>query len=285
MAFIRLSRPHFLLGGALMYAFGVAAGGPISLGRYLIGQAMITAAQVTAHYVNEYADFEADRLVENRTFFSGGSGVLVAGHLARGVAWAAALTSTASALLLVGVLAFSSPLAASLGVIALAVSWAYSLPPIRLLGTGLGEVATSAVVVGVVPLIGLSVSGGQPITALWLLIAALFGAHMAMMLAFELPDLESDRSADKAVLAVRIGANSTLKIMAGSIGASALVVGIGIGLGALPTFLWWAVASVATGGAIVIATAGTRRYQISTITAVANLSTLGFLCLIAMLQV
>jgi 1,4-dihydroxy-2-naphthoate octaprenyltransferase len=268
-----------------MYAVGVAAGGPISLGSYLIGQAMVTAAQVTAHYVNEYADFDADRLVENRTFFSGGSGVLVAGHLGRGVALAAALTSTASALLLAVVVAFSSPLASSLGVVALAVSWAYSLPPIRLLGTGLGEIATSVVVVGVVPLVGLSVSGGQPFTALWWLVAALFAAHMAMMLAFELPDLESDRSAGKKVLAVRVGANFTLAFMTGLIGASALVIGLGIRLGVLPTFLWWAVASVAAGGAVVIVTARTRKYQVSTIAAVANLSTLGLFGLVAMVQV
>ena len=73
MAFLRLSRPHFLMGGVLMYAVGVAQGKAIGIATYLLGQAMVSAAQVTAHYVNEYADVEADRLVKNRTMFSGGS--------------------------------------------------------------------------------------------------------------------------------------------------------------------------------------------------------------------
>lgn len=268
-----------------MYAFGVALGGPIGIDRYLIGQAMVTAAQVTAHYANEYADFDADLLVENRTFFSGGSGVLVAGHLGRGVALAAAVTSTASALVLAVVVALISPLASALGIVALAVSWTYSLPPFRLLGTGLGEIATSAVVVGAVPVIGLNIAGGQPGPFLWSLVAVLFGAHLAMMLAFELPDLDSDRNAGKRVLAVRIGVNPTLALMAGLLGASALLVVVGIGNDVLPTFLWWAVASVATGGTIMTLAARSRNHHVLTIAAVANLSALGLFGLIAAIQV
>jgi hypothetical protein len=42
MAFLRLSRPHFLMGGALMYAVGVAQGKAIGIATYLLGQAMVS---------------------------------------------------------------------------------------------------------------------------------------------------------------------------------------------------------------------------------------------------
>jgi hypothetical protein len=75
-AFIRLSRPHFLVGGFLMFGLGAATAGSIGVADYVSGQILVTSTQLTAHYVNEYADVEADRHVQHRTFFSGGSGVL-----------------------------------------------------------------------------------------------------------------------------------------------------------------------------------------------------------------
>lgn len=282
MAFVRLSRLHFLLGGVLMYAVGVASGVGIGLGDYLIGQALVSAAQVTAHYVNEFADFEADRLVENRTLFSGGSGVLVSGRLRPRVALVAAATSTLLAVVLAVVVAFRSPIAAVLGIAALAVSWFYSMPPIRLLGTGLGEIATSVVVVVVVPLIGLELAGGGLHAAFWWLVTALFAAHLAMMLAFELPDLHSDRAAGKNVIAVRIGARATLGIMSGLVTTSAVVVAAGIGFGALPAFTLWGVVSTLIGGGIMTWAASAERFQVATIAAVANLSALGGVGLLAM---
>lgn len=92
--FIRLSRPHFLLGGALMFGLGAAIAGRLDVRGYVLGQTMVTAGQVTAHYVNEYADVEADRGVEHRTWFSGGSGVLVEGRLVPAVALRAAIVTS-----------------------------------------------------------------------------------------------------------------------------------------------------------------------------------------------
>jgi len=222
-AFIKLSRLHFLIGGVVMYAVGAISAGVESAGTYLLGQGLVTFAQLTAHYVNEYADTATDRFIVNRTLFSGGSGVLGSGGLAPSIALRAAQTTT---LLTFGVaaLAFSvSPGGAALGLLSLGVSWAYSMPPWRLLDTGWGELATSMTVAGSVPAIGALVNGGPIVLELLWLVAALVPIHMAMMVAFELPDLDSDRAAGKMVLAVRIGPVNAQRLIAALFGLAAAV--------------------------------------------------------------
>lgn len=205
---LALCRPHFLLGGVLLYALGALAAGVSDVTAYIIGQIAVTAGQLTAHLVNEYADVEADRLVVNRTLFSGGSGVLVSGDIDRQSVLTAAIGSTAISLAASIAIGISHPIAGLIAAATLAVSWGYSMPPIRLLGTGWGELATSIVVVIVVPAIGAEIQGSLT-TELWWAMAALLPIHLGMMLAFELPDLESDRAADKLVLAVRLERRAT----------------------------------------------------------------------------
>jgi len=101
--FIKLSRPFFLLGAALVYALGVGIanylGVTVDWGLYLLGQAWVTTMQLATHYFNEYFDSPADAANTNRTLFSGGSGALGEDGLPREVAlWAgiAALTGAAS---------------------------------------------------------------------------------------------------------------------------------------------------------------------------------------------
>lgn len=270
-SFIKLSRPHFLLGGALLYGLGATFADEISVGRYLLGQAMVTAAQVTAHFVNEFADVAPDHLVTTRTFFSGGSGVLVSGELAPRVALRSAVATSVAAVVLAAVVAAFAPTAAVIGLAALAVSWAYSMPPIRLLSTGFGEMVTSLVVVLLVPLTGAAVQGGMAEAGLWWTAAVLLPVHLAMMLAFELPDLESDAAAGKRVLAVRIGATKTKRAVIGLL-AAAGVTALGAGTaGLIDAAEVWA-ASVGLLPAVATITSMRRnRYGVLTSSAVATL--------------
>ena len=223
--FIALARTHFLVGGFLLYALGSVAAGVDSLGAYLIGQLAITASQLTAHFVNEFADAEADALVVNRTWFSGGSGVLGDADVDRSIALRAAFVSTAVALAAAAVLAFDRPFAALIAALTLLVSWGYSMPPVRLLDTGWGEAATTVVTTVAVPVVGALAQGGSVDPNLCWVIVALFAIHMAMIVAFEIPDLETDTSAGKTVLAVRLGLTDTRRLIAGF-----YVVGFGV---------WW----------------------------------------------
>ena len=94
--FIRLSRPHFLLGGLLLFALGAAIakylGEEINTLQYLLGQVFVICIQLMGHYLNEYYDAPLDRLNESRTPLNAGSGALGPNGLPRSVAFYAAIT-------------------------------------------------------------------------------------------------------------------------------------------------------------------------------------------------
>ena len=274
-AFIRLSRPHFLLGGVLLFAVGAFSGGKVDATRYLIAQIMVTAAQITAHYVNEYADVEVDVHVTNRTFFSGGSGVLTAQVFEPIVARRAALVTSAIAVGAAAVVATYSIPAAALGLASLAISWAYSMPPLRLLDTGLGEIATTLVVAAALPLIGSLAQSGSLPASLWWSIAILVPIHFAMMLAFEIPDLDTDAKVGKRVLAVRVGRPSTIRLMALLVIAAGTVAAVAGLVGAIAPLSAWGVSAGLV--PVWIAAQGLRRnnYPVLTAAAVAALVVVG----------
>lgn len=270
-AFLTLSRPHFLAGGVLAYALGAATASSVSVDRYLAGQLMVTAAQLTAHFLNEYADRFVDVGITNRTAFSGGSGVLLAGRIEPRIALRAGqVTSTVTIIAAIVVSTFS-PLAAVLGLVALCISWIYSMPPVRLLGTGWGEAATTAVVIGAVPLIGATTQGAAPSSSLWVSIAVLFPVHFATMLVFEVPDIESDRAAGKRVLAVRIsrGATDVLIGLALLVGGAGLAAGVYSGmLGRATLLAYFAIAP----GWLTLKAVRSDRYGLATAAAVSTLA-------------
>src|SRR3990172_4356587 len=145
-SFIQLTRPLFLIGGALLYGLGAAiahsAGAPIDWGHYGLGQLIVTSIQMTTHYANEYFDLEADRAAgPNRTWFSGGSGVLPAGRLPPQLAFNAARFTASIAIALIANTLLIEPAASAIGVLALLGGWFYSAPPIRLAASGFGELA------------------------------------------------------------------------------------------------------------------------------------------------
>ena len=270
LAFLKLSRPHFLLGGGLLFALGSVAAGEIDWVDYLLGQAMVTSMQITAHFVNEYADLEVDRAIDRRTMFSGGSGVLVSGDLGPEVALRAAWVSTTIALILAAVVAVGSPLAAGVGLIALAVSWGYSMPPVRLLATGWGELATSLVVVVAVPVIGWAVQDGPFNVALWWAVGILLPVHMAMMLAFELPDLASDAATGKRVLGVRLGEVWTRRLIAFLLVLGAAVAVLGVAVGGIGAGALWAVLAGLIPALVLLAAIRKRSYSAMTLAAVST---------------
>lgn len=215
--FIRLTRPLFLAGGVLLYALGAAAalldGSNLHIGRFILGQALVTCIQLMTHYANEYFDQESDRLNTRRTWFSGGSGVLVSGELDPQAARLAAIFFAllgGLALLLAGLEVRAVFL---LGVLALAAAWSYSGPPLVLVRTGWGELAASLVVAGMVPLVGYAMqSGGAIRPSILVIILPLVLIHFAMLIAFQVPDREADALTGKRTLFVRFGAARTARL-------------------------------------------------------------------------
>lgn len=210
--FIRLSRPHFLFGGFLLFALGAAIakylGEEINTLQYLLGQGFVTSIQLMGHYLNEYHDAPVDRLNENRTPFNAGSGALGPDGLPRSAAFYAAITmltltgTLAGIMLLVGEVPLLSWIFGLLGFVG---SYTYSAPPLRTSVSGYGELITSLVVAGFVPSFSFSLFAGDLHRLILMSTVPLIAFHFAMMLAFELPDYASDHKYDKRTLMVRVG--------------------------------------------------------------------------------
>ena len=212
IAFVRLARPHFLLGGFVLYALGALVaryeGYPLDFGAYWVGQLFVTSLQLMTQFLNEYWDVEADALNKARTPFSGGSGVLGEGGLSRHTAFTAAIVclavGTAAAAWLVAEHGAGPPAWAIMVLIFLG-AYSYSSPPFSLAGSGFGEISASIVVAGLVPGLGHMLQAGRASPLLLLATAPLVVLHFAMLLAFELPDFLSDEASGKRTLLVRLG--------------------------------------------------------------------------------
>lgn len=208
--FIKLTRGVFLLGGFMLYALGAAAaarsGFAINGPAYLLGQLVVTSIQLAAHYSNEYYDREVDRLAaENRTWFSGGSGMLATGIISPFVVRIAAYTCAAVALV-TGLLAgIRSPWMFAIVALSLPGSWFYSAPPFTLMSSGWGELTTSLIVAVGVPAAGYIMQAGFPYLELWQVCLPLVLLHAAMLIGFEIPDCSVDGSVGKQTLTVRLG--------------------------------------------------------------------------------
>lgn len=208
--FLQLTRPTFLPGGALLYGLGLAIahhqGAAIDWLRAGLGQLLVTLIQLTAQYANEYYDLASDRLnTRNRTFFSGGSGVLAAGRLPPCVALRAARLCAGSAIVLIALLTAIEPLAALIATVALLGSWFYSAPPLSLMRSGWGEISASLIVGVLTPLTGYVLQAHRIDPSVLVVGLPLALLHWAMLLAFELPDFDADAAVGKRTQTVRLG--------------------------------------------------------------------------------
>jgi len=236
VAFLKLGRPLFLIGGFILFALGAALavvqGVRIDWARYAWGQAVITAAQWMTHYANDYFDLEADRANSTPTRWSGGSRVLVSGTVAPRVALLASLILCAAAIIAAFGLAFrpgSPPLVLPLSLLIIALSWSYSAPPLRLLSRGLGEATTALVVTSLTPLLGFYTQAGHFRASVFLACVPLSFLQFSMLLTIELPDAAGDAAQGKQTLVVRHGSR-----WAGHAIACILVVAFG----SLPALYW-----------------------------------------------
>lgn len=210
--FVRMARPLFLLGGILLYALGSGIarylGNTIDWGDYLIGQAWVTLLQLSAQFLDEYYDAPEDQTNRNRTPFTGGSGSLGPGKLPRRVALQSALgvlAVLASLTVLMLAQGMLTPAAVMIMALAFLGAFFYSAPPVRLEETGYGELVASVLVAFLVPAYAFLLQTGElhrliPMTAF-----PLTTLHLAMLLAFNLPDYANDLRHERFTLLVRLG--------------------------------------------------------------------------------
>jgi 1,4-dihydroxy-2-naphthoate octaprenyltransferase len=233
--FIKLSRPLFLLGAVLVFALGVGIarflGNEVDWGLYFLGQAWVTTLQLATHYFNEYFDSPADKANINRTPFSGGSGALGESGLPREVAfWAgiASLTGATSFTLMILRLDGVNPALFILMGFIFFGAFFYSVPPVRLVESGYGELTTSIVVASLVPAFAFMLQTGELHRIVAMSTFPLITLHVAMMLIFELPDYANDMKFEKLTLMVRIGWEKSILIHNILILVAYLLIGIAL---------------------------------------------------------
>ena len=209
-AFIRLTRPLFLGGAVVLYLLGAvtAAAQGITLNglRLLLGQLLVTSIQLATHYANEYYDYDVDAASgATRTPFSGGSGVLVRGELDRAAALHAMYICLSIAAIVLVVCGLLSPLMFIIGLLALLGGYFYSAPPIKLEGSGWGELNTAFITAVLVPLAGYVMQANQLDARLLIVCASFVPIYIAMLLTFGFTDYAADKAFGKKTLTVRMG--------------------------------------------------------------------------------
>jgi 1,4-dihydroxy-2-naphthoate octaprenyltransferase len=194
----------YALGAGVAHYLGVI----IDWQTYMLGQIWVSLLQLSTQYLNEYYNEPADRENPNRTYLTGGSNALGPGKLPRRVALMAALTCLAFLASMTVVLISRSNLSPQAYLImglAFIGAFFYSTPPIRLEASGYGELSTSVIVAFMVPAYAFVLQAGELHRLIAMTAFPLTALHMAMLLAFDLPDYAIDAKFEKRTLMVRLG--------------------------------------------------------------------------------
>lgn len=195
--------PPLLFGQAYHYYLT----GDLSIPILIVVQLFGLFDQLYIVFANDYADQETDRINRTATAFSGGSRVLVDGHL-RPRQLRAAIPITVSLCLLSGVIlaiVFGRWLALPITVVALLLLWAYSYPPIKMSYRGGGELLQMFGVGALLPALGYHAQAGTLAGFPWPMLWVLLPTHLACAVATALPDEPSDRASNKRTAVVLLG--------------------------------------------------------------------------------
>ncbi|KAJ3154509.1 hypothetical protein HDU86_004638 [Geranomyces michiganensis] len=217
-AFIKLGRPKFLPYSAILLMLGALfasqqTGQSISWSAYALGLGFVWTSHLGTHYSNEYFDYYADLANETPTKWSGGSRVLVDGHLPTWSALLASIILTAAATLQIWAAGWDSVPVKYISAAIIGLAWSYTSPPFRVHYHSLGEVIVAAVLTTLVPLFGFATQPGVATTwenfslptTFLNLIALLALQQWARMVVMSLPDVQGDAKADKITFPVRVG--------------------------------------------------------------------------------
>lgn len=205
------TRPAFLVVTLIAVLLGLALtaheGAALRPWAALATLVFALVAHAGANVINDYHDRDTDGLNRDRLYpFTGGSRFIQNEVLtARETAWLGygALATVVPAGLALTLT--SGPLLVPIGLAGLLLGWAYSAPPLRLAGRGLGEVViTAAWLLVIVGTHYVQLGRLSPVPAFVGLPYALLVA--AILYVNQFPDARADAAAGKRTLVVRLGA-------------------------------------------------------------------------------
>lgn len=208
---VKLGRLHMLTIGLLLFVMGalfaVLSGAEFVLNRFIVGYAILLSAHLSVHYSNDYFDADADRYSKT-TLFTGGTRVLLVNpELCKFSKWFALFLMGVSMLLaLIFIIIFSfSVLFLIFVILGNLLGWYYAAPPVRLTYHGLGEIATMVIFGLMVPGMGYLVLMGKFTIGFLIFVLPFMLYGLALIIAVQIPDMESDYLGNKNTLIVRKG--------------------------------------------------------------------------------
>jgi 1,4-dihydroxy-2-naphthoate octaprenyltransferase len=210
--FLRMSRPLYLLGAALVYALGAGIANYLGIlidwQAYLIGQVWVTMMQLSTYYLDAY--FAPERVVSksiiNRQEEE--DGVTIEVELPRNIPLIAALTTltiAASMTVLMIRLPYFTPAVLLVMVFIFLGSFFYSTPPVRLTDNGYGDIVTAILIANLVPALAYLLQTGDLHRLLALTTFPLTFLLLALLLVFQLPTYGRDLKYERMTLMVRAG--------------------------------------------------------------------------------
>jgi 1,4-dihydroxy-2-naphthoate octaprenyltransferase len=216
-AMMLMARPQMIAAGVLVYVLGVAVGraaaaGSVSWEAAGAGLLVFIAANLCAHYADEYADMDTDALSQ-RTWFSGGSGALTTGRAKPQHALGAAISCAVSTVALTVYFISSGTLPmAAWPIIALGLvgGWCYSMPPLAFERRGLGEIINAILGAVLIPLLGFTTQTGAPTIQAALALLPICAITMVNLLGAHWADRLADAAVGKRTLTVILGMRAVL---------------------------------------------------------------------------
>lgn len=215
----------------IVYTLGALEGargsGGFSFSLYWIGYAALFFLEFAAVLSNEIFDLPTDSLNRNFGPFTGGSRVLVTGELSISEVRQGAFLALLTALLWVAFLlggTLRTVQAAVVFAVLTGMALGYTIPPLRLVYRGLGELTVAATHSFGVMVSGYIFQGGNGSDPfVWIAGAPVFLAVFSAIILAGLPDLEADRSVSKKTLAVLLGRPGAVKVSQWCLGLTLLV--------------------------------------------------------------
>jgi len=210
--FIRLSRPLFLIGAALVYFLGVGIahylGTTIGWGVYALGQMWVTILQLGALYLDEYYNVTEEGENPRQQGLPGNNRTTPEGNIPPQIMLIAAVACLGIvASLTVLILRQAQPSGAALIFMVLIALGAliYSLPPLRLVTSGYGELTVTIIYANLLPALAFLLQTGSLHRLLAMTTFPLTALFLAATLALQLPDYARDVKYERRTLMVRIG--------------------------------------------------------------------------------
>jgi 1,4-dihydroxy-2-naphthoate octaprenyltransferase len=173
---------------------------------------------VTTVFLNEWFDFDSDRINRNAGPFTGGSRVLVDGRLDWTAMRKGILLSAGAAVAALGTLVAASPAASGSAIAVLYTLFAilavgYTVPPLQLSYHGLGEIDVALTHSAGAILAGYVVQGGGwTDSAPWLLALPVGVAVLPSILLAGCPDYDADQAVAKRTLVVILGKHGAVRL-------------------------------------------------------------------------